>query len=398
MKLNYRHTLYACCVGYITQAIVNNFLPLMFVLFSTAYGISTGRLGLLVTVNFLIQMTVDFLSARYTDKFGYRNLVVFAHLSASLGLVLLGLAPIIAPNNIYPVIIASIVLYAVGGGIIEVLVSPMVEALPMDNKAGTMSFLHSFYCWGHVGVVLVSTVVFTIFGIENWCWLSIFWAVIPALNAFAFIKVPIYIFGEEHGGGNLREVLRNKIFWIFVILMLCAGASELSMAQWASYFTEIGLGVNKTLCDLLGPCMFAILMGISRVLYGRISHRVEVSKFIVICSILCIFSYALTTLSPIPVLSVIGCALCGFSVGIMWPGVLSLSAKHCAGGGTAMFAILALAGDVGCSTGPTIVGFVSDALGSTDFGIKMGLLGITAFPIIMILSILIMKKIKKPVI
>ncbi len=397
MKLNYRHTLYACCVGYITQAIVNNFLPLMFVLLSTSYGISTGRLGILVTVNFLIQMVVDFLSARYTKKIGYRNLVVFAHISAAVGLVLLGFAPIIAPNNIYTVIVLSIVFYAVGGGIIEVLVSPMVEALPMDNKAGTMSFLHSFYCWGHVGVVLISTAVFTVFGIENWCWLSVIWAIVPVLNAVAFSKVPICVFGEEHGNEKAGVIFKNKLFWLFIVLMLCAGASELAMSQWASYFTEIGLGVNKTLCDLLGPCSFAVLMGISRVVYGKISHRVEVSKFIVISSILCVFSYVLTTLSPVPLLSVIGCAICGFSVGIMWPGVLSLSAKNCAAGGTAMFAFLALAGDVGCSVGPTMVGFVSDALGSTDMAIRMGLLGIVVFPVIMILSIILMKKIKKPV-
>ena len=394
MKLNYRHTLYACCVGYITQAIVNNFLPLMFVLLNTSYGISTGRLGLLVTINFVIQMVVDYLSAKYTEKIGYRRLVVFAHISSALGLVLLGLAPMIAPDNIYAVIILSIVLYAVGGGIIEVLISPMVEALPMDNKAGTMSFLHSFYCWGHVGVVLVSTLAFTIFGIENWYWLSMVWAIIPALNAFAFAKLPIYIFGEEQGSEKVGNLFKNKLFWLFIVLMLCAGASELTMSQWASYFTEIGLGVSKTMCDLLGPCSFAVFMGISRVVYGKISHRVEVSKFIIVSGALCVFSYVLTTLSPIPVLSVIGCALCGFSVGIMWPGVLSLAAKNCAKGGTAMFAFLALAGDVGCSTGPTIAGYVSQALGSTDFAIKMGLLGIAVFPIIMIFSILILKKVK----
>ena len=388
LKLAHKHTLYACCVGYITQAIVNNLMPLLFATFATAYGISLDKIGLLITINFVIQMAVDFTAAKYVSKVGYRSLIVLAHFAATSGLICLSLAPIISPNNIYPMLMTSVVIYAVGGGLIEVLVSPMVEALPIENKAGTMSLLHSFYCWGQVCVTLLSTLYFVTVGIEKWIYLPVIWAIIPFLNAFAFIKVPVYVFDEETTGSQkMRELFKSRLFWIFVILMVGAGASELAMAQWSSYFAEMGLRVSKTVGDLLGPCMFAVLMGIARVLYSRLSTKVDLAKTLTASSFLCIFCYLLATLSPYPMVSIIGCALCGFSVGIMWPGVYSLAAKTYAKGGTMMFALLALAGDVGCSAGASIVGYVSDAIGGTETAIKIGLLTIAVFPLVMVILI-----------
>lgn len=392
MKLNYKHSFAACCVGYVTQAIVNNLMPLLFATFATVYGISLDKIGLLITINFMIQMSVDFVSAKYADKIGYRALIVLAHIAAATGLVLMSLAPMFSPDNIYPWLVLSVVAYAIGGGLAEVLISPMVEAMPMENKAGMMNVVHSFYCWGQVLVTALSTLYFVFVGIDKWMYLPALWAVIPFLNVFAFLKVPVYQFGEAQEKTGMREIFKVKIFWFFAILMIGAGASELAMAQWSSYFAEMGLKVSKTLGDLLGPCMFSVLMGVSRLFYSRYSTRLDLKKYISICSMMCIFCYALATLSPYPIVSIIGCALCGFSVGVMWPGLYSLAAKTYAKGGTTMFALLALAGDVGCSTGPSIVGFISNALGGTEMAIKIGLLSIIIFPLAMVVAI---RKIKE---
>ena len=391
MKLNHKHSLYACCIGYITQAIVNNLMPLLFATFKTSYGISLDKIGLLITINFVIQMAVDFSAAKYTDKIGCRSMIVFAHFAAAAGLVLLGLTPVLSPGNIYPMLIASTAVYAVGGGLIEVLVSPMVEALPIENKAGTMSLLHSFYCWGQLAVTLLSTLFFVTAGIENWRYLAVIWAIIPFLNAFAFLKVPVYVLNGESKGMSMKQLFSSRLFWMLIILMIGAGASELAMSQWSSYFAEMGLGVSKTVGDLLGPCMFAVFMGISRLMYSKISVKFDLTKAITVSSIMCIACYAAATLSPFPLLSIAGCALCGFSVGIMWPGVYSLAAKKFSNGGTMMFALLALAGDVGCSTGPSIVGWLSDALGGTDSAIKIALLSIVVFPVLMVVTMRFVK-------
>lgn len=393
MNLNHKHSLCACCIGYVTQAIVNSFMPLLFATFKTAHGISLDKIGLLITINFVIQMAADCSAAKYTDKIGYRGLIIFAHFSAAAGLVLLGLAPIISPDNIYPMLVAATVIYAVGGGLIEVLVSPMVEALPISNKAGTMSLLHSFYCWGVLAVTLLSTLFFAVGGIKNWHFLSLGWAIIPLLNALAFFKVPIYKLNEKSENMNMRHLFSEKLFWLLLILMICAGASELAMSQWASYFAEIGLGVSKTVGDLLGPCLFAAFMGASRVLYSRISAKFSLAKALTASSIMCVACYLLATLSPFPMLSIAGCALTGFSVGIMWPGVYSLSAKKFPRGGTAMFALLALGGDVGCTSGPSIVGWISDALGGSNTSIKTALLTTIVFPIVMLVTMRILAKI-----
>lgn len=392
MRMTHKHSLCACCIGYITQAIVNNLMPLLFATFKTSYGISLDKIGFLITINFVIQMAVDFSAAKYTDKFGYRGLIVFAHFAAAAGLLILGLAPIISGGNIYPWLIASIAVYAVGGGLIEVLVSPMVESLPMENKAGTMSFLHSFYCWGQCGVILLSTLYFVTVGIESWEYLPFIWALIPFFNAFFFLKVPVYKLNGDKKSMGIKRLILSNMFWMLAILMIGAGASELAMAQWSSYFAELGLGVSKTFGDLLGPCMFAVLMGVSRLIYSHVSERIDLTKAITASSLMCIACYAVATLSPYPLICVVGCALCGFSVGIMWPGVYSLASKKYAQGGTAMFALLALAGDVGCSSGPSIVGWISNALGGTDTAIKAALLSIAVFPIVMVV---VMRKLKK---
>ena len=390
MNNQYNKTITACFVGYIVQAIVNNFVPLLFLVFQRTYGIPLSQITLLVTFNFGIQLLVDLLSAGFVDKIGYRISMVAAHVLSALGLVLLTILPAILPSPFVGILI-PVMIYAIGGGLLEVLVSPVVEACPSDNKEKAMSMLHSFYCWGHVGVVLFSTIFFHLFGTQNWKILAVIWAIIPLCNAFVFSKVPIAALLEDGDtGASLKELFGMKLFWILLIMMICAGASEQAVSQWASTFAEHGLGISKTAGDLAGPMMFAILMGSARAFYGKYGERIQLDRFMIYSSILCILSYLGISLLPVPQLSLISCAFCGLSVGIMWPGTFSKAAKALPKGGTAMFALLALGGDVGCSGGPTLVGFISDKLGGD---LKKGILVGIIFPILLLVGILLCKKI-----
>lgn len=410
MKLQYKHTVYASYLGYITQAIVNNLPPLLFITFQKTMGISLSELGFLVSLNFGVQMLVDLISAKFVDRIGYRVCIVAAHICSTVGLVGLGLFPKFLPSPYLGLMIA-VVINAIGGGLIEVLVSPIVQALPGDEKASAMSMLHSFYCWGHVTVVLLSTLYFVTIGLSRWYYLPLIWAVLPFFNTFFYAKVPLLTLTEEHSVMPLRKLFSMKIFWLFLILMICSAASEQAMAQWASLFAESGLNVSKTMGDLLGPCAFAVCMGLSRTFYGKKGSGIDLKKFILVSSILCMISYLLATLSPVPLLSLAGCALCGLSVGIMWPGSFSLAAEYCPAGGTGMFALLALAGDIGCSLGPGMVGVISNSvasrdgslpnllfgnLTSTEAGLKTGLLCATLFPVLMFFAVSVLSRLRRP--
>ncbi len=392
MKDKYQNTMYACFVGYIVQAIVNNFVPLLFLTFESSYGIPLSQITMLITFNFGIQLLVDLLSAKFVDKIGYRVSIVMAHIFAALGLAGLVVLPDLLPNAFAGLLIA-VVIYAIGGGLIEVLISPIMESCPSENKEKAMSLLHSFYCWGHVGVVLLSTLFFWFFGIADWKILALLWVIIPVCNGILFCKVPIAPLIEEgETGMSLRELCKNRIFWILMLMMMCAGAGEQAVSQWASTFAEQGLGVSKTIGDLAGPMSFAILMGSARAFYGKFGDRIDLDKFMQASSLLCIVSYLCISLSPSPLFSLIGCSLCGLSVGIMWPGTFSKASAALRNGGTAMFALLALAGDVGCSGGPTLVGFVT-GLASDD--LKKGILAGIIFPILLIVGIVSLKKAKR---
>ena len=392
MKDKYKKTVYACFVGYIVQAIVNNFVPLLFLTFEKNYNIPLSQITMLITFNFGIQLIIDLLATKFVDKIGYRISVVLAHIFSALGLICLVFLPDILPNAFVGLFIA-VVIYAIGGGLIDVLISPIVESCPSDNKEKTMSLLHSFYCWGHVAVVLLSTLFFKVCGINNWKLLALIWAVIPIMNGIVFTKVPIASLIEEgEKGMTVKELCKNKTFWILMLMMLCAGASEQGVSQWASTFAEKGLGVSKTIGDLAGPMSFAILMGSARAFYGKFGDRINLDKFMIGSSILCIFSYLSISLLLSPFLSLIGCAICGLSVGIMWPGSFSKAAITLRKGGTALFALLALAGDVGCSVGPTLVGFISE-LASAD--LKKGILAGILFPILLVVGLIILRKNKQ---
>lgn len=389
MKNQYKKTIYACFVGYIVQAIVNNFVPLLFLTLQNTYNIPLSKITMLVTINFGLQLMIDLVSVTFVDKIGYRASMVFAHICAAVGLVLLAFLPDVTPDPFAGIFIA-VMIYAVGGGLLEVLVSPVMEACPTDNKGKAMSLLHSFYCWGHVGVVLVSTVFFQLFGIENWKILAVVWALVPLFNGIAFMRVPMASLIEEgEKGFSLRELAKQKIFWIFMLMMLCAGASEQAVSQWASTFAEKGLGVSKTVGDLAGPMAFAALMGTSRVFYGKFGDKIDLDRFMIGSSILCMVSYLCISLVPNPVFGLIGCAVCGLSVGIMWPGTFSKASASMPKGGTAMFAMMALAGDLGCSGGPTAVGMISSVFGDD---LKKGILAAICFPLLLLAGILHCRK------
>ncbi len=385
---NYKKTLIACYLGFITQAISANFTPLLFLTFKGIYGISLEMIAIIPMVFYLTQLLVDLVAVKFADIIGYRTCVIASQMVSALGLILMAFLPELLPNPFVGILI-SVILYAIGSGLIEVLLSPIVEACPFENKAGVMSLLHSFYCWGAVGTILGSTLFFTIFGTEHWQILTLIWAAVPLINTFNFFTCPIEHLVEDGEGLRIGQLLRLPLFMLMILLMICVGASEATMTQWASAFTESALGVSKTIGDLAGPCMFATLMGVARVFYGKKGENVDLSKVMLICGAMAVACYLLAALSPISIIGLIGCALCGLAVGIMWPGTISISAKKCPKGGTAMFAFLALAGDLGAAIGPTVVGAVADAVGGN---LKTGLLFAAIFPAILILGLTVLIK------
>ncbi len=388
MKNKYQKTIYACFIGYIVQAIVNNFVPLLFLTFENTYHIPLSQITMLITINFGVQLLVDLLSTGFVDKIGYKASILIAHGASALGLLGLVILPEVFPSA-FAGLLTAVIIYALGGGLIEVLISPIMESCPTENKEKAMSLLHSFYCWGHVGVVLFSTIFFRVFGIEHWKILTCIWVAIPIINAAIFASAPIAPLVEEGEAGlSMIQLFKNKIFWVLMLMMLCAGASEQSVSQWASTFAEKGLGVSKTLGDLAGPMAFAILMGSARAFYGKFGHKIDLDKFMLGSGALCIISYLCISLTHSPVLALAGCGICGLSVGIMWPGTFSKASASIRNGGTAMFALLALAGDLGCSGGPTLVGYVSSM---AEENLKCGILAAIVFPILMVLGIMLVK-------
>lgn len=380
MKNNYKMTMYACFIGYVVQAVVNSFVPLLFVTFQTEYHIPLTQITLLITVNFVIQLVVDLLSAGFVDKIGYRASAIIAHACAGTDIFLLTILPELFSNPFYGILLAVMV-YAIGGGLIEVLISPILEACPTDNKESAMSLLHSFYCWGCTGVVLLSTLFFALFGTSHWKILALIWVLLPAANLILFTKVPIYSLHEEgESGMSISELFRVKVFWLLMAMMLCAGASEQAVSQWASTFAEKGLHIQKTVGDLVGPMMFSVLMGLSRLIYGKYGEKLNLDRFMKGSCVLCVASYLCISLVPVPIVGLIGCAICGFSVGIMWPGTFSKASAAIKRGGTVLFAMLALAGDLGCSGGPTLVGFVSSAFSGN---LRLGILTAIVFPVLL---------------
>lgn len=382
---DFQKTKKACYLGFITQAIAANFAPLLFLKFHKDYGISLGNIALISTVFFFTQLLVDLFCAKFVDRIGYRFSIVVSEVLSALGLVGLAFLPDLLPDAFAGILI-SVTIYAMGCGLIEVLVSPIIEACPFENKEATMSLLHSFYCWGTVGTIVISTLFFKIFGMDSWKWLAVIWALIPAYNIFNFATCPIVPIVEEGQGMGIRKLFKIPLFWASICLMVCAGASELAMAQWASAYAEAALGLSKTIGDLLGPCMFAVTMGINRIIFGKYGEKMNLVKYMTASGLLCVICYLMASLSSNPVIGLIGCILCGFSVAIMWPGTISISSKKFPNGGTAMFALLAMAGDLGGGVGPAIVGRITQY---ADDNIRVGMGAGLIFPVVLVIMVYI---------
>ena len=389
IRKNYNHTILACYIGYITQAIINNFAPLLFLTFAAGFSLSLDKITMIPTVNFAVQLTVDLISAKVVDRIGYRPCIMAAHVFSAAGLIALAVLPFVMDP--FAGLLIAVVLYAIGGGIIEVLISPIVEACPTERKEGAMALLHSFYCWGQVALVAISTAFFALFGMAYWPVMAVLWALVPLFNIAYFALVPIYpIVPSGEKQQSIRQLFRQKAFWLLALMMLCAGASELAMSQWASAFVESALKISKTMGDLMGPCLFAVFMGTARAIYGKYSDKIPLKKMIMGCAVLCTACYLIAVTANAPLMALAGCAVCGFSVGIFWPGTFSTAVKALPGGGTAMFAFMSLAGDLGCSSGPTLVGLAANALGGN---LKAGLAFAMIFPLGMLLcTALVMKR------
>ena len=383
----YRKTLLACYLGFVTQAIAANFAPLLFLKFHSDYGIPLGQIALISTVFFLTQLIMDVLCAKFVDRIGYRVCVVASSLCFSAGLAGLAFLPELFPSP-FAGILTSVVIYAVGSGLLEVLGSPIVEACPFEHKESVMSLLHSFYCWGSVGVVVVSTAFFAVLGIDRWKWLACLWALLPLCNTYNFATCPIEPLVEEGKNMGIRGLLKVPVFWLAIVLMVCAGASELTMAPWASAYAESAIGLSKTMGDLTGPCLFAAAMGISRVLYGKYGERIALTGFMLGSGLLCLACYLMASLSGTPVIGLAGCIVCGFSVGILWPGTISISSGRMPYGGTAMFALLAMAGDLGGAFGPSLAGAVSQRFGDN---LQKGMLAGSVFPLVLVVCVLLLR-------
>ncbi len=381
-RVSYTATRWACYTGYVTQAIVNNLAPLLFIVFQTAYGLPLEMLGRLVLLNFGAQLLTDVIAVRYVDRIGYRGPLVLAHVMSAAGLVLLAVAPFVAPTP-YIGLCVAVVVYAIGGGLLEVLVSPVVDALPapQEGKAAAMSLLHSFYCWGQVAVVAGSTLLLAGIGREAWYVLPLVWALVPLANLVAFLRVPMPETVPDAHRTSLMSLFRTPAFIAAMVLMLAAGASELTMSQWSSLFAEEGLGASKVWGDLAGPCLFAVLMGVGRIVYGLFGEKIPLVPAMVFSGALATLCYLLASLSSNPVLAFVGCALCGFAVSLLWPGTFSLASARFPLGGAAMFGVLAVFGDLGAAVGPWTTGAVADATGG---GLSTGLLAGIAFPVLVV--------------
>lgn len=399
----FKGTTVACYIGYFVQAIINNLSPILFIIYREQLGISLNAIGNLILINFLSQTVVDILSVKIVDRIGYKKIILASHAFACAGLVCLAVLPRSGVMPPFGALAFATVLSALGSGMIEVTISPIVDAIPSDRKQADMSLLHSFYCWGQMAVVALSTLFIRIIGNSYWYILPLLWSLIPLGNLLNFSTLPFPKTLKEDEKTPVRKLLTSKNFIIAMVLMLCAGASELAMSQWSSYFAETGLGVGKFTGDLLGPCLFAVFMGAGRLLFGIYGHKMNLQKALFACAVLCIICYTVTSLSPLPLLSLFTCALTGLSISLFWPGTFSLVSERYPKGGASMFGILAILGDLGCSLGPSMVSYISTAAQTANTAmsdgeaLKIGLSFGNIFPILIIVGLLLLKNDKRPV-
>lgn len=392
MNFTFKHTKLACFGGYMTSAIASNFPPILFIIFQNELGLSIGSLGALISLNFGVQMITDIVGANYVDKIGYRICAVAANLLVAFGVIFMGLLPLCMSAKFTALTIATVT-YAIGSGLLEVLVSPIMEAIPSDKKSANMSFLHSFYCWGQFISILITTLFVAFSGGRDWWILCLFWSLIPFATALLFSKVPINHLPHEKNSSSFG-IFKNKLFLVFLLLMTSSGISEIAVSQWASLFVETALGVSKITGDILGPCMFALLMGSSRIIYAKFSTKINLANYIMLCGVLCTFAYIIMAFVPNNYISLAMIGIIGFSVAMMWPGVLSLASEKFPLGGTALFAYLAIFGDIGCTTGPLLTAVVAEKFTLNGSGLRAGIAACLIFPALVAVLTFITKKMR----
>ena len=391
----------ACEFGITTQSAVNNLAPILFVIFKDNFGISYTMIASLMLFNFLVQIATDFTAIKILGILDYRKSGILAQACAALGLIMLGVLPNIIP--IYPALFTSTLFMAFGGGLLEVMVSPIVDSLEKGQSSAKMNMLHSFFCWGQVAVVLTATAAIKLFGSNIWYIIPISWAIVPIISIFMFSVVPIPEIARAERRSGEKLPVKSKAFLFMCFLMVASGASEITMAEWASVFAQKGLGIDKFTGDILGPCLFAVLMGSGRLLFGVFGSRVRLKSALTYYSILCTICYIVAATAKNPYIALFFCALTGFSVSIMWPGVYSYSSSVIKQGKTAMFGILALCGDVGCSLGSWLTGSMSDfsltfpkvlefavrcGISYEQMGLKIGIGCAAVFPLLMSIALI----------
>ena len=371
----------ACYIGIMVQAVTINFVPMLFVAFMGEFGLGVGQISALVALTFIVQFTVDFLCVFIVGRVSYRALSCTAHILAAAGLALMPLLPYV--TDPFLGLCIAVLVYSTGSGLIEVIVSPIVESCPSSNKTAEMSLLHSFYCWGQTATVILSTVFFCFAGIDSWRVLSLVWAAVPLVNFFLFLSCPMNTSEQSEKSMRMKTLISNCDFLLLLVIIMCAGAAELAVAQWASAYCETALGVDKTVGDLAGPMAFAVCMGIARVGYGILGNRVRLERYMLASGILCVAGYLVIAFAPYAWLGLAGFGICGLAVGVLWPGTLSLAARHVDGGGT-MFAMLSFAGDAGCTLGPFIAGMLAESAGG-DIG--YGISAAAVFPLVLCVAV-----------
>ncbi len=384
----YTLTKYASFITCFSTAITGNFSALLFLSFHRMYGISYTLLGLLILMNFGTQLIFDLLFSFCSGKFNLKFCVKITPLVMAVGLVLLGLAPVIFKNNIFFGLIFATVVASCGGGLSEVLSSSVIAAIPSNNPQRTMSILHSCYAWGVVIVVLVTTAFFRFFGIENWAALTLFFAIIPfvAFLMFLFSSVPDL---EEDSEDSVQgNILKNKTMWLCVLAIFLGGAAECTMSQWCSTYLEQSFGITKAVGDVFGVALFGAMLGLGRTLFARFGKKIENALFF--GSVMASVCYLCAALVPVPAVGMLACAFTGFSVAMLWPGSLLAVQKLVPEKSVTMFALMAAGGDMGASLCPQLVGIITDAVmnlnifssaSAEQISMKIGLLFATLFPV-----------------
>lgn len=356
---SYQLTTISCFVGIFCQAVSSNITAILFIPLMTLYGLSYVHLGLLVGINFTTQVLVDIIASRLVDRYGFRVFVLPSDILAVIGLVLFGLTPVLF-DNILTGLVFSTIIFSASCGLQEVMLSPIVNAIPHNDKGPAMALMHSFYAWGQVATIIITTLFLFFFGIENWQVIVFLWALVPLVNFFMFLAAPFPGVIHENQRMTMRDLILKPFYLVALLAIMGGAATELVMNQWSSTFSEKVLELPKVTGDILGMCGFAVFLGLGRVLYGRYGSKINMNNVLVGSAAAAVVCYIAVAISPLPAISLAACAVCGLAASLLWPGTLVITAEKYPLAGAWIFAILAAAGDIGAASGPFAAGVITD--------------------------------------